>query len=89
MNPRRSFRLFRLAVLVLLTVLATAAPAMVIRHDVPDAAYLARESEFPAVFALYRTKAGHNECIAGKGARDNLSVRLPRVLALRRKGSDM
>ncbi len=64
MIPRRSFRLFRLAVLVLLTVLATAAPAMVIRHDVPDAAYLARESEFPAVFALYRTKAGHNECIA-------------------------
>lgn len=40
------------------------ASAIVIRHDIPDAAYLARESDFPALFGLYRTKAGHKECIA-------------------------
>lgn len=64
MNPRRRFGLFRPAVFVLLAGFTTAAWAMVIRHDVPDAAYLGRESEFPAVFSLYRTKAGHNDCIA-------------------------
>lgn len=40
------------------------AHALVVRHDVADAAYLARESEFPAVFSLYRTRAGHPDCLA-------------------------
>ncbi len=40
------------------------ASAIVVRDDIPDAAYLARESDYPSVFALYRTKAGHNECVA-------------------------
>jgi len=40
------------------------APGIVIRHDIPDAAYLAKESDFPALFALYRLKAGHKECVA-------------------------
>lgn len=52
------------AVLVLLASAAPMASAIVIRHDVPDAAYLSRQSDYPAVFSLYRTKAGHNECIA-------------------------
>ena len=38
--------------------------ALVVRHDVADAAYLAHESEFPAVFSLYRTRAGHRDCVA-------------------------
>lgn len=52
---------------IFLTVVAAAplaAGAIVIRHDVPDAAYLARESEFPSLFAIYRTKAGQRDCIA-------------------------
>jgi hypothetical protein len=40
------------------------AAAIVIRHDIPDAAYLAKESDFPALFSLYRTRAGHRECVA-------------------------
>lgn len=64
MNFHDCRRLLPAASCVLLASLATAASAIVIRHDVPDAAYLARESDFPAVFSLYRTKAGHNECIA-------------------------
>lgn len=42
----------------------TSAGAIVIRHDVPDAAYLARESDYPALFGIYRTKAGHKDCVA-------------------------
>jgi hypothetical protein len=41
-----------------------AADALVVRHDVADAAYLARESEFPAVFSLYRSRTGHRDCVA-------------------------
>ncbi len=37
---------------------------IVVRHDIPDAAYLAKESDFPALFGIYRTKAGHRECVA-------------------------
>lgn len=40
------------------------ASAIVVRHDVPDAAYIAGESGFPAVFSLYRTRAGHRDCMA-------------------------
>jgi hypothetical protein len=40
------------------------AAGIVIRHDVPDAAYLAKESDFPALFGIYRTRAGHKECVA-------------------------
>jgi hypothetical protein len=63
--PRRFFRssvnvlLFPIAVLM-----PSLASGIVIRHDVPDAAYLARESDFPGLFGIYRTKAGHKECIA-------------------------
>lgn len=64
MNFQDCRRLLPAASFVLLASIATGASAIVIRHDVPDAAYLARESEFPAVFSLYRTKAGHNECMA-------------------------
>jgi hypothetical protein len=59
-----SRRLLRFSSFILLAGVATATSAIVIRHDVPDAAYLARESDFPAVFSLYRTRAGHRECIA-------------------------
>lgn len=45
-------------------VFATAAPAIVIRHDLEQSAYLASESRFPQLFALYRTKKGHRDCIA-------------------------
>lgn len=44
--------------------LPSVAAGIVIRHDVPDAAYLARESDFPQLFGIYRTKAGHRDCIA-------------------------
>jgi secreted trypsin-like serine protease len=58
-------RLVRLVTLALACACAApVAQAIVIRHDIPDAAYLARESEFPALFALYRTRAGHRDCIA-------------------------
>ncbi|MGI8944576.1 MAG: S1 family peptidase [Qipengyuania sp.] len=40
------------------------AAGIVIRHDIPDAAYLAKESDFPALFSIYRTKAGHRDCVA-------------------------
>lgn len=43
---------------------STFADALVVRHDIADAAYLARESEFPAIFSLYRTRAGHPDCLA-------------------------
>ena len=64
MNVRNCRRLIPAASFVLLAGIASGASAIVVRHDVPDAAYLARESEFPAVFSLYRTRAGHNECVA-------------------------
>jgi hypothetical protein len=48
----------------LAAVAPSAAPGIVVRHDIPDAAYLARESDFPALFGIYRTKAGHKECVA-------------------------
>lgn len=41
-----------------------AAPAGVVRHDIPEAAFLARESDYPAVFALRRNELGHRRCIA-------------------------
>ena len=44
--------------------IATSAAAIVIRHDVSDAAYLAMESDHPALFGIKRTKAGHKDCIA-------------------------
>jgi len=49
---------------LLLASLAHPVLAIVARHDVDDAAYLARQSDYPAAFGLYRTKAGHNDCIA-------------------------
>lgn len=53
--------LFAIAIVGLM---AAPVAAIVKRHDIPDAAYLARESDYPALFALYRTKAGHRDCIA-------------------------
>lgn len=46
--------------------LATAGSShsIVIRHDVPDSAYVADEREYPAVFALYRSAKGHKNCVA-------------------------
>ena len=44
--------------------LPTSVAAIVKRHDISDAAYLALESEFPALFTLYKTEAGHGDCIA-------------------------
>lgn len=52
------------AVLVPLASIAPGSSAIVVRHDIPDAAYLTRQSEYPSVFALYRTEAGHKDCIA-------------------------
>ena len=43
---------------------ATSGAAIVIRHDIADAAYLAKESDFPALFGIKRTKAGYKDCIA-------------------------
>ena len=55
----------RLPFLILSTLaLSTSGVAMVIRHDIPDAAYLGRESEFPPVFALYRNELHHRRCVA-------------------------
>ena len=64
MNPVsiRASRLF--AVLLASLAASGVADALVVRHDVADAAYLARESEFPAVFSLYRTRADHPDCLA-------------------------
>lgn len=64
MNRRRCLRVLSLACIALLAGVTTAASAIVIRHDVPDAAYLGRVSDHPALFSLYRTRAGHDECIA-------------------------
>ena len=58
----------RLAARSVLIASAVSMPSMaggiVIRDDVPDAAYLAHESDFPGLFPIYRIKAGHKECIA-------------------------
>jgi hypothetical protein len=56
--------ILRPLVVVAALVLPAAAAAIVTRHDIPDAAYLAKESDYPALFAIYRTKAGHKECVA-------------------------
>ncbi len=54
-----------LAALALFTaIFGTAAHGIVIRHDVEPDAYLASEAGFPQLFALYRTKEGHRDCIA-------------------------
>lgn len=58
---------YRLSIFCLMlgaTLLPGTASGIVTRHDIADAAYLAKESEFPALFAVYQTKAGHKECIA-------------------------
>jgi hypothetical protein len=61
----QSVRLGLLSLLVAGAILvSSAAPGIVIRHDIADAAYLVKESDFPALFGIYRTKAGHKECIA-------------------------
>lgn len=44
--------------------LPSVASGIVTRHDVADAAYITKESDFPALFAIYHTKAGHKECVA-------------------------
>ena len=55
--------MFRLPAAALIAAfVATPAAAIIIRHDVADAAYLGRESDFPAVFGLYRTRAGKLNC---------------------------
>jgi len=54
----------RLPLVLSALLLPSVAAGIVIRHDVPDAAYLAKESDFPALFSIYRTKAGHKECVA-------------------------
>ncbi|MDQ2075154.1 trypsin-like serine protease [Marinimicrobium sp. ABcell2] len=65
MNLRRCFFLSPIAAAAfLLASIAPVASAIVIRHDIPDAAYLARESDYPSVFNLYLTKAGHKDCMA-------------------------
>jgi len=62
---RPSVRLRLLSLLLLSAILApSVASGIVIRHDIADAAYLAKESDFPALFAIYRTKSGHKECVA-------------------------
>lgn len=64
MNPVsiRAVGVFAAALLAFST--ADVADAIVVRHDVVDAAYLAHESAFPAVFSLYTTRAGHPDCLA-------------------------
>jgi len=47
-----------------LAVLATGAPAIVIRHDVDDRKYRADETKMPAIFAIYRNKSGRKDCVA-------------------------
>jgi hypothetical protein len=54
----------RLTCLAAAALCAVSAEAIVIRHDVPDRAYRARERDWPAVFALYVNKAGHRDCVA-------------------------
>jgi hypothetical protein len=54
----------RLTCLAAAALCAVSAEAMVIRHDVPDRAYRARERDWPAMFALYVNKAGHRDCVA-------------------------
>lgn len=49
---------------LILLALPASAPAIVIRHDVPDARYRVDEAGFPFLFALYRTRAGYRDCIA-------------------------
>ncbi|WP_395613022.1 S1 family peptidase [Allosphingosinicella sp.] len=55
---------FRRLLALILLALPASAPAIVIRHDVPDSRYRVDEAGFPFLFALYRTRAGHRDCIA-------------------------
>lgn len=60
-----SIRVFRcLTVILAAFSVSSVADAVVVRHDVEGAAYLVRESEFPAIFSLYRSRAGHPDCLA-------------------------
>lgn len=54
------------AVSALIGALAASLPAaaIVIRHDRESSAYEQSETAYPAVFALYRTRAGHRDCVA-------------------------
>jgi hypothetical protein len=64
-RSRRSRTAHAVAALAVAALLAcSSAAAIVIRHDRPDAAYQADPSRFPALFALYRSAAGHRDCIA-------------------------
>ena len=53
-----------LSFLLAIAFLANSAGAIVIRHDRDPRDYLADQSRFPSLFALYRTEAGHRDCIA-------------------------
>jgi secreted trypsin-like serine protease len=44
--------------------LSATASGIVVRHDLGPDPFLAEASRFPALFALYRTRAGHRDCIA-------------------------
>lgn len=64
MSSRVAYTFVAFAVALAALSLSRRAEAIVVRHDVPDAAYLGHESEFPALFSLYRTRAGHRDCLA-------------------------
>lgn len=53
-----------LLVLVLAFGFIDNAGAVIIRHDVDPEAYVANAEDYPALFALYRTKKGYRDCIA-------------------------
>lgn len=55
---------FRPLLALALLMSAMPARAIVIRHDVSAALYRTDEARFPFLFTLYRTRAGHRDCIA-------------------------
>ena len=53
-----------LASFLVFSLLITQADAIVIRHDSKSEVYHADSADYPALFALYKTDKGYNECVA-------------------------
>lgn len=53
-----------LILLSILAALSTTAHAIVVRHDIDPTSYYSNASNYPALFAIYRTKQNNPDCIA-------------------------
>ncbi|MDJ0759707.1 MAG: trypsin-like serine protease [Woeseiaceae bacterium] len=60
----RSIRVVATLVALVFSVAGPPASGIVLRHDTDSNQYEADREHFPTLFALYRTEAGHRDCVA-------------------------